>query len=71
MLHETNPLARWCFGNVRCSVDGNENMKPMKNRSTGRIDVIVSWINAVAIARTKTSMRPNVYETRGPRMITF
>lgn len=71
MLHETNPLARWCFGNVRCSVDGNENIKPMKNRSTGRIDVIVSWINAVAIARTKTSMRPNVYETRGPRMITF
>ena len=25
MLHEHNTAARWCFGNVRCAVDGNEN----------------------------------------------
>lgn len=50
MLHEHNTCARWCFGGVRCHTDGNENIKPMKNRSTGRIDVTVSWINARATA---------------------
>ena len=50
MLHVHNTCARWCFGNVRCAVDGNENMKPMKNKSTGRIDVAVAWIIAVAVA---------------------
>lgn len=45
-LHEHNTCARWNFGNVRCRVDGNENMKPMKNLSTGRIDVAVATINA-------------------------
>lgn len=48
MLHVHNTCARWCFGNVRCAVDGNENMKPMKDRSVGRIDVTVAWVIAVA-----------------------
>ena len=46
MLHEHNSCARASFGNTRCRVDGNENIKPMKNLSTGRIDVTVAWINA-------------------------
>lgn len=48
--HFVNPVGRWCFGNVRCCVDGNENIKPMKNKSTGRIDIIVGRINAKAAA---------------------
>lgn len=48
MLHVHNTCGRWCFGNVRCAVDGNENQKPMKNRSIGRIDIAVAWIIAVA-----------------------
>lgn len=50
MLHEHNTCARWCFGNVKCRTDGNENMKPMKNLSTGRIDITVAWIIAYATA---------------------
>lgn len=50
MVHEHNACARWCFGNVRCAVDGNENIKPMKNKSTGRIDITVAWIIAYAAA---------------------
>lgn len=60
MLHVHNTCARWCFGNVRCAVDGNENMKPMKNRSIGRIDIAVAWIIAMAtamvIANQKTDL---------------
>lgn len=48
MTHEHNPAARWCFGNVRIATDGNENMKPMKNKSKDRIDIAVALIIAKA-----------------------
>lgn len=50
LMHEANPAARWCFGNVRCATDGNENIKPMKNKSIDRIDIIVALIIAIATA---------------------
>ena len=62
MLHEHNTAARWCFGNVRCAVDGNENVKPMKNRSTGRIDMAVAWIIAMAVALLRQPTGPDINE---------
>ena len=50
MLHIHNTALRSCVGNVRCIVDDNENMKPTKKRSTGRIDITVAWIIAFATA---------------------
>lgn len=49
MLHVHNTCARWCFGNTRCYVDGNGNKKPLKSKSTGRIDITMAWIIAVAV----------------------
>lgn len=60
MLHEHNTCARWNFGNVRCRTDGNENMKPMKNLSTGRIDVTVAWIISRATAMVKADAVPDL-----------
>lgn len=60
MLHVHNTAARWTFGNVRCAVDGNENMKPMKNRSIGRIDIAVAWIIAMATAMTAARQPPDI-----------
>ena len=70
MLHEHNTCARWCFGNVRCYVDGNENIKPMKNRSIGRIDITVAWIIVVAVALVRHAerveyQRPHTYPRIG------
>lgn len=62
MRHVHNTCARWCFGNVRCAVDGNENMKPMKNRSIGRIDITVAWIIAMAVALVKQGAPPDLAE---------
>ena len=62
MLHEHNTCARWNFGNVRCAVDGNENVKPMKNRSAGRIDVTVAWIIAMATVMEKEPQGPDINE---------
>ena len=53
MNHDHNTASRWCFGNVRCAVDGNENIKPMKNKSIGRIDITVAWIIAHAAAMSE------------------
>ena len=53
MKHDHNTASRWCFGNVRCAIDGNENIKPMKNKSIGRIDITVAWIIAHATAMSE------------------
>jgi phage terminase large subunit-like protein len=67
LKHEKNPVARWCFGNVAVAVDGNENIKPMKNKSKDRIDITVSMINMVAIAmRTEVD---SIYEGKGLTII--
>ena len=50
MLHVHNTAARQCFLNVRCVTDDNENIKPTKKRSRGRIDMTVAWIIAFATA---------------------
>ena len=60
MLHIHNTCARWNFGNVRCAVDGNENIKPMKNKSTGRIDITVAWIIAMAVALVMMNQKPDL-----------
>ena len=60
LLHEHNTAARWCFGNVRCYVDGNENLKPMKNRSIGRIDMTVAWIIAMATAMVRQAAKSDL-----------
>jgi phage terminase large subunit-like protein len=62
MTHEVNPLARWCWGNVVVSVDGNENIKPMKNKSKDRIDLTVALINAMATAMLSENVDMNIAE---------
>lgn len=49
LRHTHNTCFRWCWGNVQVHVDGNENRKPMKNRSRGRIDPVVALIIAMAV----------------------
>lgn len=68
LTHEKNPVARWCFGNIAVAIDGNENMKPMKDRSRDRIDVIVALINAINIAILYEDKK-SVYEQRGMRSL--
>lgn len=62
LSHEKNPLARWCFGNIVVAVDGNENIKPMKNKSRERIDIAVALINAIATAMIFEDMDTSVSE---------
>lgn len=60
MRHVHNTCFRWTFGNVRCAVDGNENIKPIKNRSPGRIDPAVALIIAVAVWMIDRNKKPDL-----------
>ena len=66
MTHEKNPVARWCFGNMAIVIDGNENIKPMKNKSADRIDMMVALINAMNIA-IRQEDETFIYNIRGMR----
>ena len=66
--HLQDPLGRWSFGNVRVATDGNENMKPMKDKSIDRIDPTVALINAMAGA-IRMEPKRSVYENRGLRVL--
>lgn len=68
ITHNYNPMGRWAFGNVAVHTDGNENIKPMKNKSIERIDPIVALINAMAGA-IKLEPKKSVYEDRGIRVV--
>ena len=54
--HEANPVARWCFGNSSIAKNGNAQIKLVKEHKgksvvqTRRIDLISSWIDAMARA---------------------
>jgi phage terminase large subunit-like protein len=66
--HEASPLGRWCFGNVMIAMDGNENIKPMKNKSIERIDPTVALVNAMAGA-IRLEPKRSIYEERGMRSL--
>jgi phage terminase large subunit-like protein len=68
ITHEKNPLGRWSFGNVIVATDGNENQKPMKNRSLERIDPTVALVDAMAGA-IKLEPKRSIYEERGIRSL--
>lgn len=64
ITHEEQPLGRWAFGNVIVATDGNENIKPMKDRSLERIDPTVALINAMAGA-VRLETKKHAYADRG------
>lgn len=66
--HQPNPLGRYCFDCVVVAPDGNENIKPMKNRAKGRIDPICALVDA-ASAAIKLEQKRSVYEERGMRSL--
>jgi phage terminase large subunit-like protein len=50
VIHGGNPVLRWNASNVAITRDAADNIKPVKDKSTGRIDGIVAAIMAVGRA---------------------
>lgn len=71
LLHDGNPVARWCAGNAMVRTDDNGNIQPSKRRSTGRIDALAAAV--IALWRAETGLaavsKTSVYEDRGLIML--
>ncbi len=56
--HGGHPVARWCVGNAAIATDAAGNIKPAKDKSTERIDVVAADINALACALAGDQAKP-------------
>ena len=65
--HGGHPVLRWNARNVAVQKDGAENIKPVKDKSTGRIDGIVGTIIGIGISDDYLADPTSVYESRGLR----
>lgn len=63
--HGGHPVLRWNARNVAVAKDGAENMKPVKDKSTGRIDGIVGVIIGIGVSDDYMDDSRSVYEDRG------
>jgi len=50
LQHGGHPVLRWNVGNVETKSDENDNIRPIKSKSTERIDGVVAMINGMARA---------------------
>lgn len=67
--HGGHPLLRRHAQAVSIETDAAGNIKPSKDKSTLRIDGIVSLCEALGVASKDTGPKTSVYETRGLRML--
>jgi len=63
LVHGDNPVLRWNASNVAIQRDAAENIKPVKDKSTGRIDGIVAAVMAVGRAASAGGSTRSYYET--------
>jgi phage terminase large subunit-like protein len=57
LLHPDNPVLNWMVSNVSIRRDPAGNIKPDKERSTGRIDGVVAAVMGVGTATRQTPKR--------------
>jgi len=66
--HMNHPVLRYCASNALVRKDSNENIMPDKDKSTGRIDMLIAAIIAVVVSRLKIETRQeSPYKKRGIR----
>ena len=65
LIHGGNPILRWMFGNLAVKTDENENVRPTKDKSTGKIDGIAALVNAMNRAVLHENDSESIYEKRG------
>lgn len=62
LLHANQPLMNWCMGNTRTVVRGSGTMISKAESGIGKIDPVISMINAVALM----SLNPDAPNTNSP-----
>jgi phage terminase large subunit-like protein len=65
--HGGNPVLRWMADNVVVITDENENLRPTKKRSKGRIDGMVALI--LGLDRAQRNQGESIYDKREVRTL--
>jgi phage terminase large subunit-like protein len=69
LRHNANPIAQWCAANTVATKDPADNIKPDKNKSSEKIDLIVALAMAIdlTLRRVESDKKPNatIYDGRG------
>lgn len=65
ILHAGNPVMRWMIGNAMFEQDAAGNRKPSKQKSTEKIDGVVTLIMSIGAHLEKIIEKKSVYESRG------
>jgi phage terminase large subunit-like protein len=64
IIHNQNPILSWMAGNTAVYIDPNENIRPVKDRSSEKIDGIVATVMALGMELIDQK-EESVYEDRG------
>jgi len=67
LRHGGNPVLRWMAANVAIERGPNDSIRPVKKKSSGRIDGIVAAVMAIArlIVHQQAASTTSIYEERG------
>ena len=69
ITHDDNPVMNWCISNVTIKTDAAENIKPIKDSKTKRIDGVVAMVMALGLAIQAEILKASVYEKRGALLL--
>jgi phage terminase large subunit-like protein len=69
IVHNDNPVLKWMASNVAVLQDPAGNVKTNKDKSSEKIDGIVSAIMAIGLMTIDPGAEAVVYESRGMRAI--
>ena len=69
LVHNNNPVLKWMASNVAVYTDPNENVRPVKDKSSEKIDGIVAAVMGLGLALIEAPPEISVYETRGIRTV--
>ncbi|MGV3486854.1 MAG: terminase TerL endonuclease subunit, partial [Planctomycetaceae bacterium] len=68
--HEHNPALGWMVCNAITATDANENFRPIKKKSRGRIDGLIAFL--IALSRMSAPSNPNrhnYYDNHEPELV--
>ena len=65
ITHDDNPVMNWCVSNVSVKEDASENIKPIKDNKTKRVDGVVAMVMSLGLYIAEEQKNPSVYEDRG------
>jgi len=69
ITHDDNPVMNWCISNVTVKTDAADNIKPIKDSKTKRIDGVVAMVMGLGMWIQAEIKKQSIYETRGALLL--